>query len=110
MRGFYLDEHIGRVVAKSLQSRGIVAIRAVDVGMTGRQDEEHLAYATERELVMVTFDHPFAGRTARRADFYALVCLTRSIQQDTGTIVEVLTLFSNLFDPTTDTATVYYLP
>ncbi len=110
MRGFYLDEHISRAVAKSLRSRGILAIMAVDVGMTGRSDEDHLAYATEHELTMVTFDHPFAGRTANRPDFHALVCLSRAIQQDTGAIVEVLSLFASLFDPTTDTGIVYYLP
>jgi predicted nuclease of predicted toxin-antitoxin system len=110
VRGFYLDEHISRAVVKGLQSRGILAIMAVDVGMTGRSDEEHLAYATQRELAMVTFDHPFAGRTANRTDFFALVCLSRAIQQATGDIIEVLTLFASLFDPTTDTGIVYYLP
>lgn len=59
---------------------------------------------------MVTFDHPFAGRTANRTDFFALVCSSRAIQQATGDMVEVLTLFAGLFDPTTDTGRVYYLP
>ncbi|XWX02818.1 DUF5615 family PIN-like protein [Aggregatilineales bacterium SYSU G02658] len=110
MRGFYLDEHVSRSVAKGLQSRGITAVMAVDVNMTGRADEDHLAYATRLELVMVTFDHPFAGRTAQHTDFYALVCLSRSVQRTSHTIVAILTLFAGLFDPSTDTGSVYYLP
>jgi hypothetical protein len=109
MKGFYFDEHLDRDVARMLIKQGYEVIMAVDVGMTGKEDEVHLAYASERELVMVTFDHPFAGRTAGRTDFYALICLPHPIQSDIGLIGEILIEFAQLFDPEQDTGQVHWL-
>jgi predicted nuclease of predicted toxin-antitoxin system len=69
MIGLYFDEHMHRTVGRALIQLGISVVMAVDAGMTGKTDEDHLAYATVNKLVMVTFDHPFAGRSMNRSDF-----------------------------------------
>ena len=66
---FYFDEHMRRAVAQGLAQRGYVATMAVDVNMVGKDDDtEHLPYARDQGLVMVTFDRRFAGRTMSRTD------------------------------------------
>jgi predicted nuclease of predicted toxin-antitoxin system len=81
MIGLYFDEHMSRRVADALLQQGFQVVMAVDVGMGGKEDEEHLAYATQHELIMVTFDHPFAGRLLGQseANFSSLVCLAYTI-------------------------------
>jgi len=106
---FYFDEHMKRAVAKALIESGHPAQMAVDAGMEGKWDEEHLAFATERNLVMVTFDRPFAGRTQSRSDFYGLVCLDPGLQRDVGRIIEILVEFAQLFDAEKDTGQVYWM-
>ena len=91
MIAFYFDEHMRRVVANALTSAGYPCVMAVDVGMEGKPDEDHLAYATQQQAVMVTFDRPFAGRTQARTDFYALFCLDPELQTDPGRAIELLT-------------------
>ena len=69
MIGFYFDEHMPRAVANALIQKGYHVVMAVDVGMEGKDDDtEHLPYATQSNLVILTFDHPFAGRTVSRSD------------------------------------------
>jgi predicted nuclease of predicted toxin-antitoxin system len=59
---FYFDEMMRRKAAEELIKRGIEVVMAVDVGMTEKDDlTEHLPYATEHEMVLVTFDRKFAG-------------------------------------------------
>ncbi len=68
MTGFYFDEHMNRLVADALIKKGYHVVMAVDVSMKGKDDDtEHLPYASEHDLVMVTSDHPFAGRTMARS-------------------------------------------
>jgi len=111
MNGFYFDENMPRDVAKALIKLGYKVIRAVDVGMEGKDDDtEHLPYATENDLVMVTFDKPFAGRTMSRSDHKGFVCLNRNIRVDIGKIIEILTSFGELYDPEKDAGQVYWLP
>jgi hypothetical protein len=80
---------------QALIQRGFEVVMAVDVGMTGKNDDtEHLPFATEQGLVMVTFDRPFAGRTMSRTDHAGLICLSESIRHDIGRIVTVLIEFA----------------
>lgn len=61
---FYFDEMMVRKAAEQLVARGYTVVMAVDANMIGKDDDsEHLLYAAEHDLVMVTFDRPFAGRT-----------------------------------------------
>ncbi|MCL4255545.1 MAG: DUF5615 family PIN-like protein [Anaerolineae bacterium] len=108
--GLYFDEHISKVVYKALLERGYRIIRAVDVGMTGKDDDtEHLPYTTQNRLIMVTFDHPFATRTMQRNDFLGMVCLTRDIRDNHGHIITLLAEFLDLFDETRDAGQVHWL-
>jgi predicted nuclease of predicted toxin-antitoxin system len=108
--GFYLDEHVDRRVAKGLLERGYRVIRAVDVGMTGKDDDtEHLPYATANRFIMVTFDHPFGGRLQQRTDYFCLVCLPYNIQTDIGYTITLLADFIELFDEERDAGRVHWL-
>ena len=110
MIGFYFDEHMNRAVADALIERGVTVIMAVDVDMVGKNDdEEHLPYAAEHNLIMVTFDHPFAGRVMSCTDHPGLICLVYSIRENIGRIVEVLAEFVELYDPDRDSGQVFWL-
>lgn len=110
MNGFYFDEHMNRAVADALSENNLTVVMAVDVEMEGKDDDtEHLPYAAERGLIMVTFDHPFASRTQSRTDHPGLVCLAYSIRQDIGRMIVVLTEFAALYDPERDTGQVFWL-
>ena len=82
---FYFDEHMRRPVAKGLVERGYEVVMAIDVDMAGKDDDtEHLSFATEEDMVMVTFDRPFAGRTMSHGDHSGLICLSESLQFNCG--------------------------
>jgi predicted nuclease of predicted toxin-antitoxin system len=110
MTGFYFDEHMNRAVADGLTRLGYTVVMAVDVGMEDKDDDsEHLPYATEHNLVLVTFDHPFASRTMERSDHAGLICLAYSIRENIGRQVEVLSEFAELYDPERDAGQVFWL-
>ena len=61
--GFYMDDDTGLPALVSQAAvQGFVALRSDDVGMRGRADEDHLAYAAQRHLMLVTCN----GRDFRR--------------------------------------------
>ena len=110
MNGFYFDEHMNRAVADALTQRGWSVVMAVDVGMMGKDDDtEHLPYAAAHDLILVTFDHPFAARTMTRTDHPGLICLAYSIREQIGRMVDVLAEFAELYDPARDTGQVFWL-
>lgn len=106
---FYFDENMNRAVADALTQREYEVVMAVDVGMEGKDDDTHLAYATQHNLVIVTFDHPFAGRTMSLTDHPGMVCLAYSIREDIGRMTEVLAEFADLYDPQKDAGQVFWL-
>jgi hypothetical protein len=108
---FYFDEHMPRVVAEELEKRSIRVLMPIDVGMTSKDDDmEHLPYAAEQGLVMVTFDRPFAGRSAKRNDHHGLICLAQKMRSDVGGIIRVLVEFSEQHDPDDTLGQVFWLP
>lgn len=56
---FYMDEHIPKAVASGLRQRGVEAMSCVDIGMLGKSDAEHLAWAFQKGYVIVTQDNDF---------------------------------------------------
>lgn len=107
---YYFDEHMDRDVARGLEKRGVNVVMPADVGMRQKEDDtEHLPYATEHGLVMVTFDHPFAGRTMERTDYIGLICLSPYLIGNIGRQIELLWEFAQLFDAEKDTAKVTWL-
>jgi hypothetical protein len=90
---FYFDEHMPRAVARGLAQFEIRVVMAVDVEMVSRDDDtEHLRYATEHDLVLVTRDLPFAGRASKRSDHAGLICWTGS-GDDFGGMIRRLAQF-----------------
>jgi predicted nuclease of predicted toxin-antitoxin system len=91
---YYFDEMMSWIPAKALQQQGIQVVMATDVGMIDKDDDiEHLVYATEHQLVLVTMDKPFAGRTMQRTDHAGLICWTGKLN-DFGAQVKVLAQFA----------------
>lgn len=94
---FYFDEHMPRVVEQALLTLGYKVIMAVDVGMTGQDDDTgHLRAAAQHSAVLVTRDRPFAGRTAQRTDHGGLICWTGQ-DNDFGGMIRELSDFAELY-------------
>lgn len=107
---FYFDEHMPRAVAEGLLNRGYEVTMAVDVDMENKDDDsEHLPYAAEHGLVMVTFDRPFAGRTMARTDHAGLICISQKMRTDVGGIIRLLTKFADEYTPESAVAQVFWL-
>ena len=67
----YLDEDsMDKELVRALRARGVDVATALDAGMTGRYDDEHLEYATAESRVLYSFNV---------GDFYALhtACLAQ---------------------------------
>lgn len=108
---FYFDENMSRPVADALKQRGYEVVMAADVGMLQKDDDtEHLPYAIENNLVLVTFDHPFAKRTELRTDHPGMVCISHTLEGRIGRIVQELSDFAELYDPELDRGKVFWLP
>jgi predicted nuclease of predicted toxin-antitoxin system len=100
---------MSRKAAEQLIQRGLSVVMAQDVGMQEKTDLEHLAYATENKLVLVTFDRAFAGRTAQTANHSGLICLSGS-QDAIGMIVRILITFDEQRTPEDAAGQVFWLP
>jgi predicted nuclease of predicted toxin-antitoxin system len=93
---FYFDEMMSRIVASKLTEEGYDVVMAVDVGMMDKDDDtEHLVYAKEHSLVLVTQDRPFAGRTSKHADHAGLICWVGDLN-DFGNQIRLLKEFAGL--------------
>ncbi len=110
MIGFYFDEHMRRSVERGLIQRGYKVVMAADENMTEKDDDtEHLPFATERGLVMVTFDRPFAGRTMQRTDHAGLICVSENLRNDIGGVIAVLAQFADQHTPEQAAGHVFWL-
>jgi len=59
MLSFHLNEHVHPAIASGLRRRGIDATTTVEAGLSGADDEEHLAFALAEVRVIVTHDEDF---------------------------------------------------
>lgn len=106
---FYFDEHMPRAVERGLKERGYEVIMAVDVGMIEKDDDtEHLIFATQKEAVLVTRDHPFAGRAMKHSDHAGLIYWTGK-DDDFGGMVRALTDFAEHHPPEEILGQVFWL-
>ncbi len=99
---------LNRPLAEELHKLGCGVILANDIRMTGKRDEEHLAEAAKRGLVIVTLDKPFAGRTMKQSDHTGLICWTRE-DQPVGEMVRVLAEFAERYTPKQVAGQVFWL-
>jgi predicted nuclease of predicted toxin-antitoxin system len=63
---FHLDENVNGAVAHGLRLQGIDVTTTRDADLIGAIDEEHLAFATAENRVIVTHDDDFL-KLARRS-------------------------------------------
>ena len=59
MLRFHLDEHIPTAMALGLRRRGIDVTTTADAGLSGADDEAHIAFAVSQGRVIVTHDDDF---------------------------------------------------
>jgi uncharacterized protein with PIN domain len=56
---FHLDENVNGAVANGLRLRGIDVTTTHNAGLIGASDDEHLAFASSENRVIVTHDDDF---------------------------------------------------
>ncbi len=52
----YIDEDVTNQLAELIRKRGYNAVSAVDLGKISVLDDEHLAYAVERRMTVLTYN------------------------------------------------------
>jgi hypothetical protein len=52
----YLDECVDRPFAEALRQRGFTIVTAREAGMLGAADDAHLSYATQMDLVTLSYN------------------------------------------------------
>lgn len=109
MVSFYFDEMMSRKAADQLVQQGYTVVMAQDVKMQEKTDPEHLEYATTNNLVLVTFDRAFAGRTSQLNNHSGLICLSGS-QNALGMIIRTLVTFAEQHTPEDAVGKVFWLP
>ncbi len=99
----YLDDDSeGRALFRTVIARGHDAVRATDIGMRGRADEQHLTYATELKRIVVTSNIKdfvpmhWRWRAVGRRHSGIIV-----VKQQTWSVGEQLRRLVNLLDATT---------
>ncbi len=55
----YADAHVSKQLAKDLRERGYEAASASDLEHEDWKDNQHLAYAAEHQMAVLTFDKQF---------------------------------------------------
>lgn len=94
---FYFDEMMPHAVSEGLREHGYEVTMAIEVGMVEKDDlAEHLPYATQHGMVLVTFDHPFAGKASKQTDHTGIICWTGD-SNDFGGIIRNLIEFAETY-------------
>ncbi|MBI1258439.1 MAG: hypothetical protein GC204_13290 [Chloroflexi bacterium] len=105
---FYFDEMINRPLAGELIKRGYTVVMANDIEMTEKFDDEHLAEAKKRSMVLLTLDKEFAGRVMKQSDHPGLICWTRD-DQPIGYMLRILSEFADQHTPEQVAGQVFWL-
>ena len=58
----YTDEDVTNQLAALIRQRGFQAVSAIDLGMTERPDEEHLAYAAGHRMTLLGYKRSAIGQ------------------------------------------------
>lgn len=69
----YTDEHVSRAVVRGLRQRGLDVLTAVDAGMVGASDLDHLRRAQEDGRVVFTQDDDFLRLAAQGARHVGII-------------------------------------
>jgi predicted nuclease of predicted toxin-antitoxin system len=60
---FLIDESLGVGAARMIQERGYNAVYVGDIGLTGRDDTDIMAYAWREDRILLTHDRDFLNRS-----------------------------------------------
>jgi Domain of unknown function (DUF5615) len=93
---FHLDENVSGAIALALRRRGLDVTTAVDAGLLGADDIEHLRFATLQNRVAVTHDDDFARLHASGADHEG-ICYCPKDKHSIGDLVRLLVLVHECF-------------
>ena len=93
---FYTDEHVANAVVKGLRRRGVDVKSAVEAGMLGASDPDHLARATREERVVFTQDDDFIRLHAAGVQHAGIAFAPRKMS--VGQIVRALVLIYDVLD------------
>ena len=70
---FYTDEHVGRAVVQGLRQRGADVLTAVEAGLLGATDVEHLSLAWAEGRVIITQNDDFLRLHAARFEHAGII-------------------------------------
>lgn len=99
---FYTDANIDKQVAIQLKKYGIPVIRCQDVGMDNASDEEHLEYASDNQLTLISKDSDFRALhykylSEERLHYGIFLCSNCQIDA-TGRIIKECITYFQLFE------------
>jgi Domain of unknown function (DUF5615) len=93
---FHLDENVSNAVALALRRRDIDVSTAVDAGLLGAEDSEHLHFAQTEGRVVVTHDDDFT-RIHADGSVHAGICYCHKAKHSIGNLVRLLLLVHECF-------------
>ncbi len=105
---FQLDEHVARAVAQALRRRGIEVVTAVEAGLVGAPDAEHLSRAHAEGRVFVTHDRDFL-RLHQHGQQHSGIAYCRQGRRTVGQIVAGLVLIYEALEPGTMVGRIEFL-
>lgn len=90
MRPLYCDESIWVPVADGLHRRGWTVHTARDENRLGDPDIEQLAYASDNDWILVTFDDDFLSLVENSAFDHAGIIYVQQAGRDIGDVVKAI--------------------
>ena len=90
MRPLYCDESIWIPVAEGLRRRGWTVYTARQEGTLGEPDREQLAYAAERDWLLLTFDDDFLSLVEQEKLNHAGICFIQQAGRGIGDVVKTV--------------------
>lgn len=93
---FYTDEHVAKVIIRSLRQRGVDVLTVPEAGLIGATDIEHLDRARSENRVFFTQDEDFLRLHAIRVQHAGIVFAAQGTS--IGRIIRGLLLIHDLLE------------
>lgn len=95
---FFCDEHIPVAVSTGLKQRGMDILTMHDAGRSGIADVAQLQFASEHQLVLVTFDADFLN-IAQSGTEHAGIVWCPATKYSIGQLIRCLLLVGTVLSP-----------
>ena len=95
---FHLDEHCDFAIARGLRRRGVDVTTAVDAGLLGAEDEDHLAFALTRVRTIFTKDADFLRLNATGIEHAGIIYSPQG-QATVREVIRGLALIWEVYEP-----------